>query len=149
MAAGGNTAKAKYTVYDGTAATHNQTWTPALVNQQVGAPGDREFTDYSGGWYSLGEFNITGSTLTVTVQRNSSSTSPLVADAVRIIRVWETSYSYDPDGNLTSTTDPMGNITSTTYDALGRPTVVTDALHTRQPPPTSVRVNWVPRIFLR
>lgn len=37
-----------------------------------------------------------------------------------------TTFAYNADGQLTTTTDALGNISSTAYDALGRPTTVTD-----------------------
>lgn len=60
--------------------------------------------------------------------RRSSMTTPrgnlAGADAAK----YTTTYGYDDNGNLIKSVDPTGAVTSTEYDALDRPTKVTDPL---------------------
>ena len=46
----------------------------------------------------------------------------LDGDAAVDARTFESAYSYDPNGNLSSVTDPFGRVTTYAYDAQGRRT---------------------------
>jgi len=116
-----NTSAASYAVYDGTVGGTLKGTVP--VNQKVVPPRSTVFTDT--GWLSLGRYYISGTTLTVKL--TNSDGGSLIADAIRVIEVNQTSYAYDPQGNLQYVVNALGSGTSDTahtteyrYDKLGR-----------------------------
>ena len=76
-----NATDAPFSISDG-----NQSLSTVRVNQQRAAS---TFTDSGASWQNLGTFAITGSTLTVRL--NSSATGRVMADAIRLERVYSTS----------------------------------------------------------
>jgi RHS repeat-associated protein len=114
-----NSHAAPYRVYDGSSAS--ATYWDRAVDQVQGPPAQGFFTD--AGWYSLGRFWITGTTLTVRL--SGVADSRVVADAIRVVEVDQNSYGYDSQGNLqyASVGGPLADINYTTeyrYDKLGR-----------------------------
>jgi len=116
-----NTSAASYAVYDGTVGGTLKGTVP--VNQKIAPPCSTVFTDT--GWLSLGRYYISGTTLTVKL--TNSDGGNLIADAIRVIEVNQTSYAYDPQGNLQYVVNALGSGTSDTahtteyrYDKLGR-----------------------------
>ena len=103
-----NTTSAEYYVScgNGTAVPTSQTRRPP----QRG--GRRQLAD-------SGQYTVANGQVMVTLWNNSSA-GQLAAEAVMLVPVSTTRYSYDPNGNLTSTTDPDGHTTWTVYDALNR-----------------------------
>ena len=81
------------------------------------------------GWQSLGAFWISGTTLTVKLQNNDGNY--LDADAVRVVQVTPTLFSYDANGNVVSTTNALNLSTDTVYDNLNR------KIETIQPDPAT------------
>jgi YD repeat-containing protein len=111
--AGLNRGVASYDFYDGST---SDTW---LGTNSVGQ------WQGSQGWGYLGQFPITGNTLSVKITYNGSGIYQVDADAMKVVKVVSgvpvtTTYNYDLDGNITSTVDPLGHTTYSKFDALNR-----------------------------
>ncbi|MEK7424380.1 MAG: hypothetical protein AAB131_11130, partial [Actinomycetota bacterium] len=80
-------------------------------------------TNYDGHWTNIYPANGSPSSTHVNALGQVDST-------VEYNTTWSggrvTSYAYDLNGNLTSTTDPKGNVTTTAYDNLGQSTLRVD-----------------------
>lgn len=97
----------------------------STVNESLAAVGR---SDYCVTWQSLGEFSITtGSALVQLSNKSSASDVWVDADGIMLIPVSgpSTTYTYNAEGDVTSTTDPLGNTTSYQYNYSGQKTLVT------------------------
>lgn len=113
----GAATNAPYTVYNGAGGVNSLGTFP--VDQSKAPGGDTTvFTDH--GWYSLGDFNITGTTLTVRLTNLAGGA--VSVDAVRIIESSPTKYEYDKASNLVKITDAMGSVTQQVFDNRNRRT---------------------------
>lgn len=82
--------------------------------------------------------NTETSTIPITVTLTGSSpTSKIQADAIRIERFAQRTFTYDGNGNLKSETDSLGRTTDFTYDELSRISTVTSP----DPDPSDLTLN--------
>ncbi|HEX3658989.1 MAG TPA: DUF6531 domain-containing protein, partial [Pirellulales bacterium] len=89
-------------------------------------------------WQSLGQYTIDGDSAVIQLSGSSFYSNVLIeADAVLLVRVSipATSYTYNAEGDVTSTTDPLGNTTTYQYNYSGQKTLVT------QPNPGTAHPN--------
>jgi len=61
-----------------------------------------------------------------TAQKNSQDQTVAIINADGAAEVSTVSYTYEPFGNLATTTDALGNVTTLGYDLLGRKTALND-----------------------
>jgi RHS repeat-associated protein len=114
-------AKGKITTYGYDAANRRTSVTDpnlAVTQTEYDQAGNVTATVTPTGDRTTSTFDLAGRQLTMTTPRGN------VAGATQAD--YTSTYAYDANGNRKSVTDPLANTTSTDYDALNRPTIVTD-----------------------